>query len=101
MTDFDLGDFKRTGIVLVTLRNGGTPAAVAAGKTYCEKIIHVRNDQTCPMHYHRAKTEDIINRGGGTLCFELYMAIVRGLNRGRHRTGARFHRMVFRSGPTG
>jgi hypothetical protein len=75
VTDFDLGDFKSTGIVLVTLRNGGTPAAVAAGKTYCEKIIHMRNDQTCPMHYHRAKTEDIINRGGGTLCFALYMAL--------------------------
>jgi D-lyxose ketol-isomerase len=74
VTDFDLGDFKRTGIVLVTLRNGGTPAAKASGKTYCEKIIHMRKDQACPMHYHRKKTEDIINRGGGTLCFELHTA---------------------------
>ncbi len=74
VTDFDLGDFARTGIVLITIRNGGTPGAKAAGKTYCEKIIHMRKDQTCPMHYHRAKTEDIINRGGGTLCFELHTA---------------------------
>lgn len=75
VTDFDLGDFERIGIVLVTLRNGGTQAARAAGKTYCEKIIHMRDGQACPMHHHRAKTEDIINRGGGTLCFELYGAV--------------------------
>ena len=74
VTDFDLGDFCRTGIVLVTLRNGGTPAAKAEGKTYCEKIIHMRKGQTCPMHHHRKKTEDIINRSGGTLCFKLAMA---------------------------
>jgi D-lyxose ketol-isomerase len=74
VTDFDLGDFAGTGIVLVTLRNGGTDRAREDGKTYCEKIIHMRRDQVCPMHYHRAKTEDIINRGGGTLCFTLHMA---------------------------
>lgn len=74
VTDFNLGDFARTGIVLVTLRNGTVRASGAAGKTYCEKIIHMRQDQLCPMHHHRLKTEDIINRGGGTLCFELYAA---------------------------
>jgi hypothetical protein len=84
VTDFDLGDFARTGIVLVTLRNGGTSQAKAVGKTYCEKIIHMRKDQACPMHYHRAKTEDIINRGGGTLCFELYMAGKDGRSFSRH-----------------
>jgi D-lyxose ketol-isomerase len=74
ITDFGLGRFEKTGILLVTLRNGGTETAGAAGKTYCEKIIHMRNDQSCPMHYHRTKTEDIINRGGGTLCFEFHQA---------------------------
>lgn len=78
VTDFDLGDFDRTGIVLVTLRNGGTAAARAAGKTYCEKTIHLRDGQACPMHHHRTKTEDIINRGGGALCFELYGAAADG-----------------------
>ncbi len=78
MTDFDLGDFHRTGIVLVTLRNGSARAPRGARKTYCEKIIHMRKDQTCPMHHHRKKTEDIINRGGGTLCFELYTAAPEG-----------------------
>jgi D-lyxose ketol-isomerase len=74
VTDFGLGEFEKTGILLVTLRNGGTKAADAMGKTYCEKIIHLRAGQTCPMHYHKSKTEDIINRGGGTLSFELYLA---------------------------
>jgi len=74
ITDFGLGEFKKTGILLVTLRNGGTEATRSMRKTYCEKIIHLRVDQTCPMHYHKAKTEDIINRGGGRLSFELYLA---------------------------
>lgn len=78
VTDFELGDFAHTGIVLVTLRNGGTPGAKTEGQTYCEKIIHMRQGQTCPMHYHRAKTEDIINRGGGTLCFTLHAAAADG-----------------------
>jgi hypothetical protein len=74
VTDFNLGQFEKTGILLVTIRNGGTDIAKATGRTYCEKIIHMRQNQNCPMHYHKAKTEDIINRGGGTLCFELYVA---------------------------
>jgi D-lyxose ketol-isomerase len=74
VTDFDLGDFRKTGIVLVTLRNGASRQSGIPGKTYCEKIIHMRHDQLCPMHHHRQKTEDIINRGGGTLCFEMHTA---------------------------
>jgi D-lyxose ketol-isomerase len=74
VTDFNLGDFHRTGIVLVTLRNGSADAPREARKIYCEKIIHMRKDQLCPTHHHRQKTEDIINRGGGTLCFELSTA---------------------------
>ncbi len=32
-------------------------------------------EQETPTHFHRNKTEDIINRGGGNLVMELYMAI--------------------------
>ncbi|MFP3442754.1 D-lyxose/D-mannose family sugar isomerase, partial [Pantoea sp. SIMBA_133] len=31
-----------------------------------------RRDQLAPMHTHAIKAEDIINRGGGTLCIELF-----------------------------
>lgn len=83
VTDFNLGDFYRTGIFLFTLRNGAPdagregeerPFSKTSSKTYCEKVIHMRDGQTCPTHYHISKMEDIINRGGETLCFELHMA---------------------------
>ena len=79
VTDFNMGDFSKTGILLFTLRNG-TPnegrdrEKKPFPKTYCEKIIHMRQDQTCPTHYHISKMEDIINRSGETLCFTLHMA---------------------------
>ena len=41
---------------------------------YCEKIMVSDEEQETPMHFHWAKTEDIINRGGGNLVMELYMA---------------------------
>jgi hypothetical protein len=69
ITDFSSGDFMRRGLVLFTLRNGD-PAG--AGKNYAEKIMMIRENQETPFHFHWNKMEDIINRGGGTLVFELY-----------------------------
>ena len=71
LTDFGSGDFYNTGLLLFTLRNG-TPDG--GGKTYAEKIMVVRENQVTPMHFHWNKMEDIINRGGGNLCMELYMS---------------------------
>ena len=34
----------------------------------------VRESQVTPYHYHWNKREDIINRGGGNLVIELYLA---------------------------
>jgi D-lyxose ketol-isomerase len=34
----------------------------------------VREAQIVPMHFHWSKTEDIINRGGGNLVIELFLA---------------------------
>ena len=31
-----------------------------------------QENQKTPMHFHRYKMEDIINRGGGKLCIQLY-----------------------------
>lgn len=70
LTDYGAGDFEKRGLILFTIRNGN----LAAGhpKQYAEKIMIVRESQICPMHFHWAKTEDIINRGGGNLVIELY-----------------------------
>jgi len=53
------------------LRNGNPQNR---GKTYCEKIMIADEEQETPLHFHWNKTEDIINRGGGNLVLELYMA---------------------------
>lgn len=75
ITDYGQGRFDELGLFLFTLRNG-TPANVAAGRgvLYAEKIMISGQDQISPLHRHDMKTEDIINRGGGTLVLELYAA---------------------------
>ena len=37
-----------------------------------------REDQISPMHRHIEKTEDIINRGGGFLCIEMFSSNPQG-----------------------
>ncbi len=71
ITDFGSSDFTKRGLLLITLRNG---PAQGGGKSYAEKIMIVRENQETPLHYHWSKQEDIINRGGGKLVFELYQA---------------------------
>lgn len=70
ITDFGQGRFDDLGLLLFTVRNGAL--SDAGGKTYAEKIMIVDVDQVTPMHHHWRKTEDIINRGGGTLKVKLY-----------------------------
>jgi len=69
LTDFGSGDFRNTGLILFTLRNGN-PAKNQ--KTYAEKIMIVNENQVTPTHFHWKKMEDIINRGGGNLVIELF-----------------------------
>jgi D-lyxose ketol-isomerase len=71
ITDFGSGDFKRQGLSLFTIRNGNWDKK---DKMYCEKIMVADEEQETPMHFHWNKTEDIINRGGGNLVMELYVA---------------------------
>ena len=72
ITDFGSGDFQKTGLLLITLRNGNQKNSKKYPKTYAEKIMVVRENQITPMHFHRSKMEDIINRGGGNLMMKLY-----------------------------
>src|SRR5690554_5550266 len=69
LTDFGSGDFQKRGLILFTLRNGNL---LKDKKPYAEKAMIVEEKQETPMHFHRNKMEDIINRGGGNLVVELY-----------------------------
>ena len=72
ITDFGRGDFEKTGLLLITLRNGNQKKPKQYPKPYAEKIMVVKEDQVTPMHFHWVKSEDIINRGGGNLLIQLY-----------------------------
>jgi D-lyxose ketol-isomerase len=75
ITDFGLGDFKKYGLFLFTLRNGRPENwKTLNGKLYAEKIMIVDDGQITPYHFHWSKMEDIINRGGGNLLIQLYNA---------------------------
>ncbi len=71
VTDFGLGNFAEKGLLVFTIRNGNArlPQYV---KPYAEKLLIVRPHQVTPFHFHYAKMEDIINRGGGDLMMQVY-----------------------------
>ena len=71
VTDFGLGDFEKTGLLLFTIRNGNYHKP-GNRKTYAEKLMLVKNRQVTPTHFHWSKMEDIINRGGGNLQIQVY-----------------------------
>ncbi|MBQ9786880.1 MAG: D-lyxose/D-mannose family sugar isomerase [Lentisphaeria bacterium] len=71
LTDFGKGDFRKEGLFLFTIRNGIQDSAVYP-KPYAEKIMISRSNQLTLTHCHEFKREDIINRGGGRLVFELF-----------------------------
>jgi D-lyxose ketol-isomerase len=72
ITDFSKGHFKHEGLTLFTIRNGYPSRK--PDKVYCEKIMISEENQVTPMHFHWNKMEDIINRGGGSLCIEVWQA---------------------------
>ena len=74
VTDYGLGTFEKTGLLLFTIRNGNIGAKETYPKGYAEKIMVVKENQVTPWHYHWNKREDIINRGGGNLVVELYLS---------------------------
>ncbi|MBL8028583.1 MAG: D-lyxose/D-mannose family sugar isomerase [Fibrobacteres bacterium] len=70
VTDFGSGNFEKCGLLLFCLRNG--IHGVSGTKSYAEKLMIVRELQETPLHFHRMKEEDIINKGGGVLVMESY-----------------------------
>ena len=74
ITDYGEGRYEKTGLLLFTIRNGNYRLKNSYPKGYAEKIMVVKEQQICPMHFHWNKREDIINRGGGNLVLELHRA---------------------------
>ena len=79
VTDFGLDDFHKEGATLFTIRNGDIND-LKAGTPYAEKLIFLTHEQEQEItyHFHRVKTEDIINRGGGILVLQLYNSTPEG-----------------------
>jgi len=73
ITDFGMGSFEKMGAVLITLRNG-QQCEGGLGTPYAEKLILIPDGGRLPIHFHDTKTEDIINRGGGTMWVKLWQA---------------------------
>jgi len=67
VVEWESGRFATDGLVLFTLRNKRTEDTTG----YAEKVMLIRRGQHTPLHTHRTKTEDIINRGGGELVVTL------------------------------
>lgn len=73
LTDFGGSHFDVLGLGLFTLRNGSL-FDKRYPKTYAEKMLLIGINQETPLHFHFSKMEDIINRGGGDLCMQIYNA---------------------------
>lgn len=73
VTDFGSGEFESIGRTLFTLRNGSVRDP-RFPKSYAEKLILGPESQRAPAHFHRSKTEDIINRSGGSILVQLSKA---------------------------
>ncbi|EJJ1248345.1 D-lyxose/D-mannose family sugar isomerase [Salmonella enterica] len=73
LTDFGGGNFSAMGLGLFTLRNGSLTDK-RYPKSYAEKMLLVGEQQETPFHFHFSKMEDILNRGGGDLCMQIYHA---------------------------
>jgi D-lyxose ketol-isomerase len=71
ITDYGLNDWDKVGFALITLRNGNQNNPKYK-KVYAEKLLMLKEGQHSPMHFHWNKSEDIINRGGGTLIIHVY-----------------------------
>lgn len=71
ITDFGAGRFESRGLILLCTRNGIQNAP--GERVYAEKIMIVRESQETPFHWHKIKTEDIINRGGGDFVIEIVL----------------------------
>ena len=73
VVEFNPGAFATEGLTIFTLRMGDWREGHSkGGRRYAEKAIMSDDGQRAPHHYHIAKTEDILNRGGARFVVELF-----------------------------
>ena len=73
VVEFRPGGFASDGLTLFTTRMGDwRDLTKGRGRLYGEKAIMAEDGQRTPHHYHVAKTEDILNRGGARFVVELF-----------------------------
>ena len=75
ITDYGQGDFRKFGFSLITLRNGCRAMPEKYPQVYAEKLLYLREGQYAPNHFHWFKSEDIINRGGGTVLIRVWRSL--------------------------
>ncbi len=75
ITGYGLGNFDRMGFSLVTIRNGNQKMPDKYPKVYAGKLLFLKEGQYSPNHFHWYKTEDIINRAGGTVLIRVYNSL--------------------------
>ena len=75
ITDYGQGNFDKIGFSLITIRNGSQTMREKYPKVYAEKLLFLKEGQYSPNHFHWYKTEDIINRGGGTLLIRVFNSL--------------------------
>ena len=75
ITDYGLGEFRKVGLSLITLRNGNRALPERYPKVYAEKLLFLKEGQYSPNHFHWYKTEDIINRGGGNVLIRVHNSL--------------------------
>lgn len=71
VTDFGQADFSGYGRIIFTLRNGYSTQN-GLSKPYAQKLMYFKENQKSPIHYHKSKTEDIINMAGGVIIVRLW-----------------------------
>jgi D-lyxose ketol-isomerase len=79
IVEFAKDDFFAKGIAVFTTRMGDyRDLPTGAGRLYGEKVFVLFDGQNVPHHYHIEKTEDLLNRGGGTLSVNLVKVMLDG-----------------------
>ena len=74
ITDFGQGNFSKSGVSVITSRNGNQKQPEKYAKPYAEKLLYLDEGQYAMNHFHWYKMEDIINRGGGNILIRVYNA---------------------------
>jgi D-lyxose ketol-isomerase len=85
VVEFSPGAYRERGLALFTLRMGDwRDLGAGVGRSYAEKAMMAEDGQVTPHHFHLAKTEDVLNRGGARFVVELFKVDSKGIRLDEH-----------------